>query len=58
MKTMARTNEKSYLNNYKGESWQEVSIIKRHLPSGYRECVQFSDGYCVKVELCEVCYVF
>lgn len=58
MKMMARTVEKSYLNNYQGESWQEVKTCYGYFPSGRRECVQFPDGFKVKVERCEICYVF
>ncbi len=50
---MARTSEKSYLNNYKGEDWAVVREVHRHFPSGWRRCYQFPSGYCVKVELCE-----
>lgn len=58
MKLMAKTNEKSYLNNFKGENWQEVSECFGYFPSGRRECVRFPDGFVCKIERCEVCYVF
>lgn len=58
MKLMGRTSEKSYLNNYKGESWQEVKECYGYYPSGCRKCVKFPDGFKVKVELCELVYVF
>lgn len=58
MKMMARTAEKSYLNNFNGETWQEVKTCYRYFPSGCRECVRFPSGFCVKVERCEICYVF
>lgn len=50
---MARTSEKSYLNNYKGESWAVVSEVYRHFPSGLRKCYKFPNGFCVKIERCE-----
>jgi hypothetical protein len=58
MKMYARTNEKSYLNNYQGEDWQVVTTIYHRYPSGLRECVRFADGYVCKVDRCDVCYVF
>lgn len=58
MKLMGRTNEKSYLNNGKGEAWAEVKECVRRYPSGWRKCVTFPDGFHVKVELCELVYVF
>ena len=50
---MARTNEKSYLNNYKGEDWAPVKVVYKYFPSGQRECYKFPSGFCVKVEYCE-----
>ena len=54
MMLMARTNEKSYLNNYMGEAWQVVEIVYKRFPSGVRKCVKFADGFIVKIERCEV----
>lgn len=51
---IARTNEKSYLNNYRGEDWAPVTVTYMHYPSGYRKCYEFPDGFRVKAELCEV----
>ena len=58
MKLMAKTNEKSYLNNFKGEEWQEVTECMAMFPSGKRPCVRFADGFICKINRCEVCYVF
>lgn len=58
MKLMARTSEKSYLNNYKGEDWAEVKECRSWFPSGLRQCVKFPSGYVVKVDRCELAYVF
>ena len=58
MKLMARTDNKSYLNNYKGEDWAPVIECYQSFPSGIRKCVRFPDGYKVKVEDCELVYVF
>lgn len=54
MTLMARTNEKSYLNNYFGEAWQVVEIVYERFPSGVHKCVKFADGFIVKIERCEV----
>ena len=51
---MARTNEKSYLNNYNGEAWQVVELVEKRYPSGIRKCVKFADGFIVKIEKCEI----
>ena len=58
IKTYARTNEKSWMNNYQGEDWQEVSLTCACYPSGRREAVRFADGYVCKVDRCEIVYVF
>lgn len=58
IKTYARTNEKSWMNNYQGEDWQEVSLTSAWYPSGRREIVRFADGYVCKVGRCEIVYVF
>lgn len=58
MKMYARTNERSYLNNYKGESWQVVTTTYNYYPSGRRECVRFPSGFECKADRCEICYVF
>lgn len=58
MKLMGRTNEKSFLNGYKGESWAEVKECRKWFPSGLRQCVKFPSGYTVKMERCELVYVF
>lgn len=58
MEAWARTNEKSYLNNYKGEEWQRVKEVFCRYPSGYRKCYQFPDGFICKADRCEACYVF
>lgn len=58
IKTYARTNEKSWMNNYQGEDWQEVSLTYAWYPSGRREAVRFADGYVCKVGRCEIVYVF
>lgn len=58
IKTYARTNEKSWMNNYQGEDWQEVSLTYAWYPSGRREAVRFADGYVCKVGRCEMVYVF
>lgn len=50
---MARTSEKSYLNNYQGEDWSPVHVVYRYFPSGRRKCYQFPSDFCVKVERCE-----
>ena len=54
MKIYARTDRKSYLNDYQGEQWQEVSLTTKRFPSGVCECVQFADGFIVKKEFCEI----
>ena len=51
---MARTNEKSYLNNYNGEAWQVVELVEKRYPSGICKCVKFADGFIVKIERCEI----
>lgn len=51
---IARTNERSYLNNNKGEDWAPVTLVRRYYPSGLRKCYKFPDGFIVKVEYCEV----
>lgn len=58
MKIYARTNNKSWMNNYQGEDWQVVTLTHGFFPSGRRECVQFPSGYMPKVEDCEIVYVF
>ena len=58
IKTYARTNEKSWMNNYQGEDWHEVSLTSAWYPSGRREIVRFADGYVCKVGRCEIVYVF
>ena len=58
MKIYARTTEKSYLNNFQGEDWQEVTECFRYFPSGKRLCYKFASGFIVKKERCESCYVF
>lgn len=58
MKTYARTNEKSYLNNFQGETWQEVSLTTAWYPSGNRESVRFPSGFVCKADRCEIVYVF
>ena len=58
IKTYARTNEKSWMNNYQGENWQEVSLTYAWYPSGRRETVRFADGCVCKVDRCEIVYVF
>lgn len=58
IKTYARTNEKSWMNNYQGEDWQEVSLTYAWYPSGRREAVRFTDGCVCKVDRCEIVYVF
>lgn len=58
IKTYARTNEKSWMNNYQGEDWQEVSLTYAWYLSGRREVVRFADGYVCKVDRCEIVYVF
>lgn len=50
----ARTNEKSYLNAFKGEPWQAVEIVQKRFPSGLKKCAKFPNGFTVKLELCEV----
>ena len=57
MKLMARTSEKSYLNNYKGENWAPVTECRRWFPSGNRLCVRFPSGFVCKVDRCELAYV-
>ena len=58
IKTYARTNEKSWMNNYQGEDWQEVSLTSAWYPSGRREAVRFADEYVCKVDRCEIVYIF
>lgn len=58
MKMMARTNEKSYLNGYKGEDWAEVTTCYNRFSSGRKECVKFPSGFECRVDRCEVCYVY
>ena len=58
IKTYARTNKKSWMNNYQCEDWQEVSLTSAWYPSGRREVVRFADGYVCKVDRCEIVYVF
>lgn len=58
MKIYARTNNKSWMNNYQGEGWQVVTLTHSFFPSGRRECVRFPNGYMPKVEDCEIVYVF
>lgn len=58
MKIYARTNNKSWMNNYQGEGWQVVTLTHGFFPSGQRECVRFPSGYAPKVEDCEIVYVF
>jgi len=58
MKLYARTNEKSYLNDFQGEDWAVVKEVFRWFPSGRRLCFQFPSGYVVKADRCECCYVF
>ena len=58
MKLYARTNEKSYLNGFNGEEWQEVQECRHWFPSGNRKCVRFADGFVCKVERCEIVQVF
>lgn len=53
-KIYARTNERSYLNNFNGEDWQEVEEVRRHYPSGFRKCYKFADGFICKADRCEV----
>ena len=54
MKYYARTDKKSYLNNNKGENWQEVTFITKRFPSGLQECVVFADGFIVPKRFCEI----
>ncbi len=58
MVLMARTNEKSYLNNYKGENWAIVKEGTGFYPSGKCKTVTFPSGYKVKADRCELVYVF
>lgn len=58
IKTYARTDEKSWMNNYQGEDWQEVSLTSAWYPSGRREAVRFADGYVCKADRCKIVYVF
>lgn len=58
MKLMGRTNEKSYLNDGKGETWQEVKECYDYFPSGRKLCVVFPNGHIVKADRCELVYVF
>lgn len=58
MKIYARTNNKSWMNNYQGEDWQVVTLTHGFFPSGRRECVRFPSGYTPKVKDCEIVYVF
>lgn len=58
MTLMARTNAKSYLNNYSGEGWAPVTECYRRFPSGNRLCVRFPDGFVCKADRCELAYVF
>jgi hypothetical protein len=58
MKLYARTKRRSYLNDYRGESWQAVTVKHIRYPSGEYECVRFIDGYECKAIHCDVCYVF
>lgn len=58
MKMMARTNQKSYLNNYKGETWTEVKSSIGFYPGGCRETITFPDGFKCRIDKCEVIYVF
>ena len=58
MKLYARTSQKSYLNNHQGEDWQEVRETQAPYPSGWRDVVEFQDGFRCKVEYCELAYVF
>ena len=54
MKYYARTNEKSFLNNYQGEGWQAVTIISKRFPSGVYECAVFPNGHIVRTNRCEI----
>lgn len=58
MKLMARTTEKSYRNNYKGEDQAVVAECYKSFPSGVRPCVRFPDGFICKADRCELAYVF
>ena len=58
IKTYACTNEKSWMNNYQGEDWQEISLTSAWYHRGRREAVRFADGYVCKVDRCEIVYVF
>ena len=48
MKIYARTNNKSWMNNYQGEDWQVVTLTHGFFPSGRRECVRFPAATCLK----------
>lgn len=58
MKLMARTSERSYQNNYKGEDWAEVTETMVRTPSGLHKAFRFPSGYAAKADRCEVAYVF
>lgn len=55
---MAKTTEKSYLNNYQGEDWAEVKPGYGYYPSGRRETVTFPSGFKCKADRCTIVYVF
>ena len=58
MKLMARqTYVGAFVENTHSE-WEEVTETYGYFPSGRRAMVRFNDGYTVKTDRCEICYVF
>ena len=51
---IARTNQKSYRNGFRGEDWQIAKCGYRKFPSGLQKCVIFRDGFACKMSDCEI----